>query len=119
MLGVSRNLGLDRILHRESSRAHSCLGGAETQFKAGDFPGLVPREREHESGGRHGSSVTGNEMLSMLDWLLERQRWIERTLASRHLKGGTLVLYDVTSSYFEGRSCPLAFSVTTSRVWTL
>ena len=33
----------------------------------------------------------------------------ERTLASRHLKGGTLVLYDVTSSYFEGRSCPLAF----------
>ena len=62
-LGVSRDLGLDRILHRKNSRARgsgsggSCLGGAETQFKAGDFPGPVPREREHESGGRHGSGI--------------------------------------------------------------
>ena len=45
----------------------------------------------------------------MLDWLLERQPWIERSLANRHLKGGnTLILYDVSSSYLEGRCCPLA-----------
>jgi transposase len=43
-----------------------------------------------------------------LDWLLERQVRIENGLARRHLKDGMLVLYDVTSSYFEGRCCPLA-----------
>ncbi len=54
-------------------------------------------------------AVTGNEMLDMLDRLLERQPWIERGLANRHLKGGnTLILFDVSSSYLEGRCCPLA-----------
>jgi transposase len=43
-----------------------------------------------------------------LDWLLERQARIENGLARRHLKDGVLVLYDVSSSYFEGRCCPLA-----------
>ncbi len=43
-----------------------------------------------------------------MDWLLERQQRIEDRLAARHLENGTLVLYDVSSSYFEGRSCPLA-----------
>ena len=52
--------------------------------------------------------VRGNEMLDVLDWLLKRQRWIERSLANRHLKGATLILYDVTSSYLEGQRCPLA-----------
>ena len=45
--------------------------------------------------------VRGNEVLCMLDWLLERQKWIERSLANRHLVGGALVLYDVTSSYVD------------------
>ena len=52
--------------------------------------------------------VTGNEMLAMLDWLAGRQPWIERSLANRHLRDGALVLYDVSSSYVEGRKCPLA-----------
>ena len=43
-----------------------------------------------------------------MDWLLERQERIETALAKRHLAEGTLVLYDVTSTYFEGRHCPLA-----------
>ena len=43
-----------------------------------------------------------------LDWLLERQPAIETALATRHLTNGTLVLYDVSSSYMEGRCCPLA-----------
>ena len=47
-------------------------------------------------------------MLAMLDWLLGRQAWIEKSLAGRHLAGGALVLYDLTSSYLEGRCCPLA-----------
>ncbi len=43
-----------------------------------------------------------------LDWLLKRQDRIQKKLAARHLKEGGLVLYDLSSSYFEGRTCPLA-----------
>lgn len=43
-----------------------------------------------------------------MDWLLERQKHIEKKLAQRHLDNGSLVLYDVSSSYYEGHSCPLA-----------
>jgi hypothetical protein len=43
-----------------------------------------------------------------LDWLLSQQTRIENGLARRHLRAGVLVLYDVSSSYFEGRCCPLA-----------
>ncbi len=44
----------------------------------------------------------------MLDWLLARQKWVQTSLANRHLKGATLILYGVSSSYLEGRLCPLA-----------
>lgn len=49
-----------------------------------------------------------DELYAAMDWLLKRQGAIERKLAARHLKNGGLVLYDVSSSYFEGTSCPLA-----------
>jgi transposase len=52
--------------------------------------------------------VKEREAYEALDWLLERQARIENGLARRHLQDGVLVLYDVTSSYFEGRCCPLA-----------
>ena len=42
------------------------------------------------------------------NWLIERQGAIEKRLAKRHLKAGGLVLFDLTSSYFEGVTCPLA-----------
>jgi hypothetical protein len=53
-------------------------------------------------------AVKEREAYEALDWLLERQARIEVGLARRHLKDGTLVLYDVSSSYFEGRHCALA-----------
>lgn len=52
--------------------------------------------------------VKDREPYEALDWLLERQERIENGLARRHLKDGMLVLYDVSSSYFEGHCCPLA-----------
>jgi hypothetical protein len=52
--------------------------------------------------------VDEDDLYLALDWLYERQCAIETALARRHLKGGTLVLYDVSSSYVEGRCCPLA-----------
>ena len=53
-------------------------------------------------------AVDEQELYGALDWLLGQQERIEKALARRHLTNGTLVLYDVTSTYFEGRSCPLA-----------
>jgi hypothetical protein len=49
-----------------------------------------------------------DDLYGAMDWVLERQQRIERALARRHLGEGASVLYDVSSSYFEGRSCPLA-----------
>src|ERR1700674_571360 len=43
-----------------------------------------------------------------MDWLLERKPRIEKKLAARHLPEGSRVLYDVSSSYYEGHTCPLA-----------
>jgi transposase len=52
--------------------------------------------------------ATEDELYAAMDWLLTRQRTIEAKLAKRHLKEGGLVLYDVSSSYYEGEKCPLA-----------
>jgi transposase len=49
-----------------------------------------------------------DDLYAAMDWLLARQGSIEKKLATRHLKAGSLVLYDLSSSYFEGSSCPLA-----------
>jgi Transposase DDE domain len=54
------------------------------------------------------TAVDEQELYDALDWLVDQQERIENALARRHLKNGTLVLYDVTSTYFEGRTCPLA-----------
>ncbi|HYW90085.1 MAG TPA: IS1634 family transposase [Chloroflexota bacterium] len=53
-------------------------------------------------------SVTARELYATLDWLGSEQSFVEATLARRHLKHGTLLLYDVTSTYLEGRCCELA-----------
>ncbi|MBM4356221.1 MAG: IS1634 family transposase, partial [Deltaproteobacteria bacterium] len=49
-----------------------------------------------------------DDLYQAMDWLLERQGHIERKLAARHLESGSVVLYDLSSSYFEGTTCPLA-----------
>ena len=54
------------------------------------------------------SEADENDLYAAMDWLLKRQATIEKKLATRHLRGGGLVLYDLSSSYFEGTCCPLA-----------
>ncbi len=54
------------------------------------------------------SRADEDDLYEAMDWLLERQPAIEFQLAHKHLTNGSLVLYDLTSSYFEGRHCPLA-----------
>ena len=70
---------------------------------------LDERTASHSLGAVLGlGAVAVNELYQALDWLLAQQPKIEAKLARRHLDEGTLVLYDVTSSYLEGRCCPLA-----------
>src|SRR5262249_60902616 len=54
------------------------------------------------------SAATEDELDQAMDWLLERQPRMEKKLAARHLREGSLVLYGVSSSYYEGGHCPLA-----------
>jgi transposase len=54
------------------------------------------------------TDATEDQLYEAMDWLLARQEAIEKKLARRHLNEGALVLYDVTSSYYEGKTCPLA-----------
>jgi len=71
--------------------------------------GLDTATASHSLGAVLGlGAVAVNELYETLDWLLAQQDAIEARLARRHLGEGTLVLYDVTSSYLEGRCCPLA-----------
>jgi transposase len=54
------------------------------------------------------ADATEDHLYDAMDWLLLRQKAIEKKLARRHLGEGAMVLYDVTSSYYEGKTCPLA-----------
>ncbi|HEX8813193.1 MAG TPA: IS1634 family transposase [Terracidiphilus sp.] len=54
------------------------------------------------------AEATEDDLYEAMDWLLQRQERIEKKLAARHLREGGLVLYDVSSSFYEGRTCPLA-----------
>jgi hypothetical protein len=54
------------------------------------------------------SEADEDDLYAAMDWLLKRQGAIEKKLAARHLRAGGLVLYDLSSSYFEGSTCPLA-----------
>jgi hypothetical protein len=54
------------------------------------------------------TDATAEDLYAALDWLLARQEKIEKKLADRHLQEGATVLYDVSSSYYEGHTCPLA-----------
>ena len=67
--------------------------------------GLLTLERD---GDKRAKYIEFIDIYAAMDWLLERQDAIERRLAKRHLADGALVLYDLTSSYLEGRRCPLA-----------
>ena len=54
------------------------------------------------------ADASEDDLYAAMDWLLDRQAGIEKKLAARHLRAGGLVLYDLSSSYFEGSGCPLA-----------
>jgi hypothetical protein len=115
VLGTVARLRLDRTLAGARSRHRDCAVALIAArilapgSKLATARRLSPATADSSLGALLSlGPVSGNEMLAMLDWLLGRQRWIETSLANRHLSDATLVLYDVSSSYLEGRLCPLA-----------
>lgn len=111
VLGTVRSLDLERLVSREPSRERDLAVALICQRLLAPGSKLSATRRfgqttlaEELALGEVGEA----ELLSAMDWLLARQERIERTLARRHLEPGGFVLYDLSSSYFEGRSCPLA-----------
>jgi len=111
VLGVLRSLDLERLLSREASRERALVVALICQRLLAPGSKLSATRRLGKTTLSEELSlaeVTEAELLSAMDWLLVRQERIERTLARRHLTPGGFVLYDLSSSYLEGRCCPLA-----------
>jgi Transposase DDE domain len=118
VLGTLRKIGLDRLLGPVGNAPNRCRDLVVAMIvarliaplsKLATAKTLDPITAASSLGEVLGlGPVDEDELYVALDWLLERQPQIEAALARRHLKDGTLVLYDVSSSYFEGHCCPLA-----------
>jgi transposase len=114
VLGCLRNLQLDSILdpvpshHRDLVIAMIVARILDPASKLATARGLHS-DTLHSSLGEllHVDSADESELYQAMDWLLPHQSRIEQELAKRHLSDGGLVLYDLTSTYFEGRHCPL------------
>jgi Transposase DDE domain len=110
-LVMARRLELGRLLDRAPSRERDlCLAMIVQQaLRPGSKLAAVRAFGRSTLGSELGvAGADEDDLYAALDWLAERQQRIEERLARRHLKDGELVLYDVSSSYFEGRTCPLA-----------
>src|SRR5215470_3612483 len=118
VLGTLRRIGLDRLLGPTGGAPNRCRDLVVAMIvarliaplsKLATAKALDPITAACSLGEILGlGAVDEDELYTALDWLLERQPVIETALARRHLNSGTLVLYDVSSSYMEGRCCPLA-----------
>ena len=111
VLGVLRELDLERLLGRERCRERQLAVAMICQLVIAPASKLSMTRRFAQTTLADELSlgeVTEAELLGAMDWLLDRQQRIERSLARRHLKAGGFVLYDLSSSYVEGRCCPLA-----------
>ncbi len=110
-LTMARRLGLARLLDRQPSRERDLVLAMICQRVVAPASKLATARALSLSTLADQLAVAGADedaLYAALDWLLARQQRIEDRLARRHLVAGELVLYDVSSSYFEGRHCPLA-----------
>ena len=114
VLGTARHLGLEELIDRVPSRRRdlvtamlvaqviapgsklACARGLRTETATSSLGQLLSV-----------SACDEDDLYEAMDWILQRQDAIEKSLAKRHLADGTLVLYDVSSAAFEGRCCPL------------
>jgi hypothetical protein len=110
-LAMARRLELAKLLDRSACRERDlCLAMILGRVICpGSKLGTVRTLRQSTLASELGvEGADEDDLYLAMDWLLERQDRIEDRLAARHLRVGEMVLYDVSSSYFEGRTCPLA-----------
>jgi hypothetical protein len=115
VLGTLQKLGLDRLLAaRRSPDRDRAVALLVARVLAPDSKLATARALDTTSATSTLAEMLGlatveaDDLYRAMDWLEARQEKIEKALAERHLHDGTLVLYDVSSTYFEGRTCPLA-----------
>jgi len=107
-----RQLGFDKLIDTKSSRERDLVVAmvagriiAPETSKLGMTQAWADTTLADDLGV---ADANEDELYEAMDWLAGRQETIEKKLAKRHLKEGGLVLFDLTSSYFEGVTCPLA-----------
>jgi hypothetical protein len=114
VLGTARQLGLDELIDPVPSRHRDLVTAmAVAQVIAPDSKLAIARGLRDATAASSLGEVLGvgscdeDDLYAAMDYLHARQDAIQDALAARHLAGGTLVLYDVSSAAFEGRTCPL------------
>ena len=115
VLSVLKRLGLHQLIASRSSSKRDLVVAMiaariiDPKSKLATARGL---RKETSSSAMaeecHLGVVDEDDIYEAMDWLVERQGKIEEKLASRHLEEGTFVLYDLTSTWYEGHTCPLA-----------
>jgi len=114
VLGTARQLGLEELIDLVPSRCRDLVVAmAVAQVTAPDSKLAIARGLRDATASSSLGEVLGlgscdeDDLYAAMDYLQARQDAIQDALAARHLAGGTLVLYDVSSAAFEGRTCPL------------
>ena len=111
VFGTIRKLGLERLISSTRCRERDLVVAMVAERLIHPCSKLATTRLWHSTTLAEELGVSDadeDDLYEAMDWLLARQEGIEKKLAARHLSEGALVLYDVTSSYYEGRSCPLA-----------
>jgi transposase len=114
VLGTLQAIGLDRLVSSKTCReaqlvtAMIVLRIIAPGSKLANLTGMQSETAEHSLADElQLQDIETNELYEAMDWLLARQKRIENKLAKKHLREGTLVLYDVSSSYYTGRQSEL------------
>lgn len=110
LLQLTRRLGLERLIAARPCRERDLVLAMVLERLIDPASKLATTRLWHTTSlaGELGvEAADEDDLYAAMDWLLERQERIERKLARRHLAEGGPVFYDVTSSYYEGRTCPL------------
>lgn len=111
VLGTIRTLGLETVLAAKRSRERDLVVAMIAERLLHPCSKLATTRLWHTTTLAEELAVEDadeDDLYAAMDWLLARQDRIEQKLAARHLSDGGVVLYDVSSSYYEGRTCPLA-----------
>lgn len=111
VLGSIRRLGVEALLASKPCPQRDLVVAMIAERLLHPCSKLAPTRLWHAStlaDELNVGSATEDDLYQALDWLLARQAQVEKRLAQRHLTTGAIVLYDVSSSYYEGHTCPLA-----------